>query len=51
LGGVFPRGLYLGEVFELDPSTDGLFKSGRVRLDPRLNEITEVSVLVPLAAP
>lgn len=51
LGGVFPRGLYLGEVFELDPSTDGLFKSGRVRLDPRLNEITEVSVLVPLTAP
>lgn len=51
LGGVFPRGLYLGDVIELEPSTDGLFKSGRVRLDPRLNEITEVTVLVPLSPP
>jgi rod shape-determining protein MreC len=51
LGGIFPRGLRLGEVIELEPSTDGLFKSGRVRLDPRLNEITEVTVLVPLTPP
>lgn len=51
LGGVFPRGLHLGDVIELEPSTDGLFKSGRVRLDPRLNEITEVTVLVPLSPP
>lgn len=51
LGGVFPRGLPLGQVIELEPSTDGLFKTGRVRLDPRLNEITEVTVLVPLTAP
>jgi rod shape-determining protein MreC len=51
LGGVFPRGLPLGHVVELEPSTDGLFKTGRVRLDPRLNEITEVAVLIPLVAP
>lgn len=51
LGGVFPRGLKLGEVVELEPSTDGLFKTGRVVLDKRLNQITEVAVLVPLNAP
>lgn len=48
LGGVFPPGLALGEVYTLEPSTDGLFKTGRVRLDPRLGRLTEVTVLVPL---
>jgi rod shape-determining protein MreC len=48
LGGVFPRGLKLGDVVQLEPSTDGLFKTGRVSLDPRLNQLTEVTVLVPL---
>ncbi|MCC5023036.1 MAG: rod shape-determining protein MreC [Candidatus Synoicihabitans palmerolidicus] len=48
LGGVFPRGLRVGTVVKLDPSPDGLFKTGRVALDPRLNQITEVTVLVPL---
>lgn len=48
LGGVYPPGLVVGEVFQLEPSTDGLFKTGRVRLDPRLGRITEVTVLVPL---
>ncbi len=48
LGGVFPRGLKLGEVIQLEPSTDGLFKTGRVVLDPRLNQLTEVTVLIPL---
>jgi rod shape-determining protein MreC len=48
LGGVFPRGLRLGTVTILNPSPDGLFKTGRVFLDPRLNELTEVSILIPL---
>lgn len=48
IGGVYPPGLHIGEVFELEPSTDGLFKSGRARLDPRLGRLTEVTVLVPL---
>ena len=48
LGGVFPRGLRLGTVIMLEPSPDGLFKSGRVKLDPRLNKLTEVAVLIPL---
>ncbi|WP_221030432.1 rod shape-determining protein MreC [Actomonas aquatica] len=51
LGGVFPRGLRLGSVVQLDPSPDGLFKTGRVTLDPRLNEITAVTILVPITAP
>ena len=49
LGGVFPPGLIIGQVVQLEPSTDGLFKSGEVQLDPRLSELVEVTVLVPLA--
>lgn len=48
LGGVFPPGLTLGQVVKIEPSTDGLFKTGEVLLDPRLGELTEVTVLVPL---
>jgi rod shape-determining protein MreC len=48
LGGVFPPGLTIGYVTRLEASTDGLFKSGEVALDPRLSELTEVTVLVPL---
>ena len=49
LGGVFPPGLVIGQLVQLEPSTDGLFKSGEVQLDPRLSELMEVTVLVPLA--
>jgi rod shape-determining protein MreC len=48
LGGVFPPGLTIGEIVVLEPSTDGLFKSGEVRLDSRLGALAEVTVLVPL---
>ncbi len=48
LGGVFPPGLTLGDIIFLEPSTDGLFKTGEVRLDERLGTLTEVTVLVPL---
>jgi rod shape-determining protein MreC len=48
LGGVYPPGLLLGEVWQIEPSTDGLFNTGGVRLDPRLGRLTEVTVLVPL---
>jgi rod shape-determining protein MreC len=51
LGGVFPAGLTLGQVVSVEPSTDGLFKTGRVTLDPRLAELTEVTVLVPVGGP
>jgi rod shape-determining protein MreC len=48
LGGVFPAGLTIGQVTKVEPSADGLFKTGEVALDPRLEELTEVTVLVPL---
>jgi rod shape-determining protein MreC len=48
LGGVFPAGIVLGHVQNLELDTNGLFKSGTVLLDPRLNELHEVAVLVPL---
>jgi rod shape-determining protein MreC len=48
LGGVFPPGLTIGEITTLEPSTDGLFKTGTVRLDTRLGALTEVTVLVPI---
>jgi rod shape-determining protein MreC len=48
LGGVFPPGLIIGDIIELEPSTDGLFKSGEVQLDERIGSLSEVTVLVPL---
>jgi rod shape-determining protein MreC len=48
LGGVFPPGLTLGEITRVDLSSDGLFKTGEVKLDARLGALTEVTVLVPL---
>ena len=48
LGGVFPDGLTLGWVYMLEPSPDGLFQSGKVMLDPRLQGLREVAVLIPL---
>lgn len=46
-GGVFPGGLALGSIVKLEPSPDGLFKSGEVELDPNLANLNEVTVLVP----
>lgn len=48
LGGVFPAGLAIGELVRLEGSDDGMFKTGDVRLDPRLSEISEATILVPL---
>ena len=48
LGGVFPAGLTIGDLTALEPSTDGLFKTGEVKLDDRLGTLTEVTILVPL---
>lgn len=50
LGGVFPPGLTLGYVIKAEVSTDGMFKTGEVQLDPRLSSLTEVTVLIPLTA-
>jgi len=48
VGGVFPPGLVIGEITYLNTSPDGLFKSGEVVLDKRLNSVKEVAVLIPL---
>ncbi|HWZ95986.1 MAG TPA: rod shape-determining protein MreC [Opitutaceae bacterium] len=48
LGGVFPAGLVIGTLTKVNASADGLFNTGEVQLDPRLAELTEVTVLVPL---
>jgi rod shape-determining protein MreC len=48
LGGVFPPGLTIGEITQLVPSSDGLFKTGDVKLDERLGSVAEVTVLVPI---
>ena len=48
LSGIFPPGLTIGQVVKVDPSQDGLYKSGEVKLDERLGALTEVTVLVPL---
>ena len=47
LGGVYPPGLTIGQIVHVESSEDGLFKTGEVELDPRLSELTEVTVLVP----
>lgn len=47
-GGVFPAGVLIGEVRALAVSPDGLFQSGEVILDSRLNTLKEVAVLLPL---
>ena len=48
LGGVFPAGIPIGSIVHLEPSADGLFKTGTVVLDPRINELSEVTVMIPL---
>lgn len=48
LGGLYPPGLTIGQLVHVETSSDGLFKTGEVELDPRLSELTEVTVLVPI---
>lgn len=47
LGGVFPAGLNIGQIVNTELSPDGLFRTGTVELDPRLDDLSEVTVLVP----
>jgi rod shape-determining protein MreC len=47
LGGVFPANLTIGYLTRVEASSDGLFKTGDVRLDPALSSLNEVTVLVP----
>jgi rod shape-determining protein MreC len=47
LGGTYPPGMTIGQIVHVESSEDGMFKTGEVALDPRLAELTEVTVLVP----
>ena len=49
-GGVFPPGLTLGTITRAELGSDGMFKTGDVKLDERLGSLTEVTVMVPLLA-
>jgi rod shape-determining protein MreC len=48
LGGTFPPGLTIGTVPWLEPGSTGIFQTGTVRLDPRLQDLHEVTVLIPI---
>ncbi len=50
LGGTFPPGLTIGSVHWLEPGSTGIFQTGEVRLDPRLHDLKEVTVLIPSEA-
>jgi len=47
LSSIFPRGIPLGVVKDLGEGDEGLFKSGNVSLGLSLNQLMEVTVLVP----
>lgn len=47
LGGSLPHGIRIGMIESLSGGEDGLFKSGNVILDPKLNQVQEVTILVP----
>jgi len=50
MGGVYPPGLRVGRLVRLRAGAGGMFLDGEVRLDPRLKSVSEVAVLVPIAA-
>lgn len=47
LGETYPPGMTIGQIVHVEQSADGMFKTGEVQLDPRLADLTEVTVLVP----
>jgi rod shape-determining protein MreC len=48
LSGVYPDGVPIGPVDNLQPSADGLFLEGTVHLCPQLLQARELGVLVPV---
>ena len=47
LGGNFPHGMPIGNVYKLEGAEDGLFKTGKVIIDRSINEVLEVTLLIP----
>jgi rod shape-determining protein MreC len=48
LGGVFPSGLHIGTVHNLEQSANGLFQEGAVQYPSALYHLHEVAILVPI---
>jgi rod shape-determining protein MreC len=47
LGGVFPKGIPIGEIIQTNSVDFGLYLEGRVKLSANLSELEEVWVLMP----
>ena len=45
LGGRFPKGLHVGFIENLQPSTDGIFKTAEITLHKRISQLEEVTIL------
>jgi|TARA_B110000305_G_scaffold74545_1_gene83633 rod shape-determining protein MreC len=45
LGGNFPKGIPIGLVYQLEGGKEGLFKTGKVFIDPKITKVLEVSIL------
>lgn len=45
LGGRYPKGLHIGFIKHLQPSTDGLFKTAEINLHEGINKLGEVTIL------
>ena len=48
LGGVFPEGLFIGDVTSLAPGSDGYFQYGMVQLNPQLSQLQELAIMIPV---
>lgn len=48
LGGIFPEGLTIGTIEQLNPRADGLFQEGSITLSSDLTSLSEVAVLIPI---
>lgn len=50
LGGVFPDGILIGHLTDLELAPDGLFQTGQVAINSEILSLREVAVLVPVLA-
>jgi rod shape-determining protein MreC len=47
LGGIFPKGIPIGQVLDSRSANFGLYREARVKLSANLSQLEEVLVLVP----
>ena len=48
LSGTYPDGIAIGTVSKLEPSGDGIFQEGEVKLSQVLSSLRELAILVPI---